>query len=186
MPHGDNSCGSERVINLVITIIIGGFNMSTKIKEIDYTESITSLLKSNNIIILPNNVNDPSADILLYPNTTFSLIKEFKANGLVANLFEINGKQIAYQDNRSIDWIAPTLFVTSSLLSQNPELVNIALNVISNYLIYIFNGIKKDPTTKLTLVHRDDMKMRYTKINYDGPVSGLSEVKDIIRKLDHE
>lgn len=160
--------------------------MSIEIQEVNYIMSITPLLESDNILILPNNVNDLNADILIYPSTTSSLIKEFKTKGLVASILGNSEKQTAYQDNRSIDWFAPTLFVTSTLLSQNPELINIALNVISNYLTDIFKGIKKDPTAKLTLVHRDDIKMRYTKINYDGPVSGLTEVKDIIKKLGNE
>ena len=39
------------------------------------------------------------------------------------------------------DWIGPTIFVSSALLSESSALVTIALGVITNYVTDLFKGI---------------------------------------------
>ncbi|WP_220124454.1 hypothetical protein, partial [Enterobacter kobei] len=39
-----------------------------------------------------------------------------------------------FWEQRSIDWLGPTLFLTGKLLSDNPDLLNILFDMISQYI----------------------------------------------------
>jgi hypothetical protein len=87
-----------------------------------------------------------------------------------------------FWEQRSIDWLGPTLFLTGKLLSDNPDLLNILFDMISQYIkertssrdktnIQIKVICKKTPTTKSL------------EIDYNGNIEGLKEIKDTINSL---
>ncbi len=80
------------------------------------------------------------------------------------------------------EWIGPILFFSSTLISQNPHLIDITIGIIGNYLSDIFFGAKSDNVAKLSIIHQED-EHKYTKIDYNGPVDGIDKVKDIVKQL---
>lgn len=119
----------------------------------------------------------------IYAGSTQSLLKLAKAHGLPIQVWGDFSADSLTRDNRSADWVAPTMFVTPLLLSQDPNGVALALNVISNYVTDLFKGLQKDPAVELTLLHADGKTKRATRVKYKGPVSGLSQVNNTILKL---
>ena len=64
---------------------------------------------------------------------------------------------------------------------QNPELVSIALNVLSNYISDYFKG-HKEPNVKLNIVVQKS-EIEYTNFMYEGPKDGLKEIEKVIKSL---
>jgi hypothetical protein len=88
------------------------------------------------------------------------------------------------QDNRGLDWIAPTFLVSGLLLTQNPTLITIALGVIANYVTQLFKGLKDDPEVKLNIVQTAADGKQAQRVRYEGPVSGLREVEKVLSTFD--
>lgn len=86
-----------------------------------------------------------------------------------------------YVQNHSFDWIAPTLFVSAALISENPSAVSIALNVIGNYATDFFKGMSGEKMVKMDIVVEKSKGKSCKKISYEGSPSGLKDIADIIR-----
>lgn len=85
-------------------------------------------------------------------------------------------------EQRSADWFGPVLCVTTIALSNNPLLISIATNVIANYLTDIFKG-KSTPNVRLKILLKESGAEKFTEIQYEGSVSGLSEVTDAVADM---
>ena len=88
-----------------------------------------------------------------------------------------------YIHNNSFDWLAPTLFVSFGIVSQNPHLISLALSVIANYLTDFFCGLGGEKKIKLDIVVEKNNSHHCKKISYEGSVEGLVELSDITKAL---
>jgi hypothetical protein len=80
------------------------------------------------------------------------------------------------------DWIGPTVFLSSALLSETPALVNIALGVVANYVTDLFRGIPGKHTARLhVVVEQSDGKC--VQLTYNGPATGIGEILDAVGDL---
>ena len=78
--------------------------------------------------------------------------------------------------------MAPILFVSAALFSQNPDLVSLALNVIGNYATEFFRGERGEHEVRLDVVVEKKRNETYKKISYRGPVAGLNQIVKAIRE----
>jgi len=93
--------------------------------------------------------------------------------------------EFAITQGIGVDLVLPTLFVAGAFINQNPHLISIALNVISDYLIDFFKSVYKREPTESDTVRMKIVKSRgktYKKISYEGPVSGLDKFAEIVRE----
>jgi len=86
-----------------------------------------------------------------------------------------------YIQNNAFEWIAPTLFVSATLVSQNPVAISVALNVLGNYATDFFRGLSGKKTVKIEIVVEQAKAKSCKKISYEGPSDGLKDLADIIR-----
>ena len=86
----------------------------------------------------------------------------------------------AYVVNHSMEWVPPTLFLTATLVSQHPDYVAIALELIADYLTTTFPRIGRKKDIKLEIVVEKDEKGTSRKISYEGPPEGLKELAKIV------
>jgi hypothetical protein len=77
------------------------------------------------------------------------------------------------------DWIGPTVFFSSALLSETPALVSIALGVIANYVTDLFKGIPGKHTARLHVVI-EQHDGRCVKLTYNGPATEIGEILDAV------
>jgi len=73
--------------------------------------------------------------------------------------------------------------VGALLLSQNPHLLSLALNVIANYATDFFKGLPGRNKVVLDVVVEDKTQKRSKKIHYDGAIDGLKEINEIAGKV---
>jgi hypothetical protein len=95
-------------------------------------------------------------------------------------------KKPAYVQNNAFEWLAPTLFVSSALISSNPNLIAIALGVIANYATDFFKGFTGKPEVKIEIVVEKTKTRTCKKISYQGTPEGLANLSDVIKGASNE
>jgi hypothetical protein len=90
-----------------------------------------------------------------------------------------------YVKNKWHEWVAPILFVSASLYSQNPTLVSVALNILGNYATDFFKGSHGVHEVRLNIVVGKKNKT-YKRIAYQGPIEGLKDLPEVIREVADE
>ncbi len=136
------------------------------------------------IAFLPRNfASVNSADEFLYDELVPTFRKLFRTNGI--NETELNPTmQLRTIHEKDGSWILPTFFMSSMLLSNHPDAVTLALNIIGNYLSNFLHGTKsKDKQVTLDLLIENDPVRSFKKISYTGSIDGLSEVSKIVKEL---
>ena len=85
--------------------------------------------------------------------------------------------------SRSQVWIGPTLLVSSLLLTQSPSAVSLALNIIANYVVQLFAGLKHSPDVSLSIVQTSADGRTARELKYSGPAVGLPDVAEVLSEF---
>jgi hypothetical protein len=128
-------------------------------------------------VLLPHSRREDGT--LVFAQSSKTIIKELRDAGLPASFVEGKVKP-EYRDERGIEWLGPTLWISAILLSSNPQIISVALNVISAYLYDVFKGRESENTAKLTVFVEKTKSKTSKRISYKGPVSGLDDLKRAI------
>lgn len=137
--------------------------------------------------LLPENLETAqAADGLLYSEITPTLRKLLRKNGVEESSL---GSSLPTKTvhRRSADWVLPTLFVGNLVLSSNPHMISLALNVIGNY-VSTFLQAKSGTEACVSLdviIERDSFRSS-TKVSYRGEASGLSQIAEIVESVKDE
>ena len=138
------------------------------------------------LALLPRNFETAkSKDELVHENTVPTIRKLWRQNNIVETRLEKEGERIPCIHEKTSEWIVPTIFITSALLSQNPHLVSLALGVISNFLADWFRGIPGGKKVKLNIVIEPRIG-GFKHIQYEGNVDGLKDLPKIIHEVNNE
>jgi hypothetical protein len=135
--------------------------------------------------ILPANFDskDVSAEAL-FPSEAATLKALFRNNNIPIVELLPPSERRRYIQNNSADWLAPALFISAALVIENPTMVSIALNVLSNYLSDFFKGMPgKAKTVKLRIIVEKTSDGSCSKVSYEGDLSGLDGVAQIVQKI---
>lgn len=131
------------------------------------------------ICVLPDNysvTNNPEE--FVYSSSLGTLQKLAKQKNLPLTVI---GKDGDYDlvENRGVEWFAPVLYIYSGFYSQNPDAVLDILEMLSNYLIYLFK-LRSSTNVNFKVLARDEGTKITREIKYKGPVEGLKEFNKII------
>jgi hypothetical protein len=120
-------------------------------------------------------------------------LKQLSEAATVRALFRSAGVQLedlfpaghgpSYIKNNAAEWIAPAIFIGAGILSEHPNTVSVALNVLSNYLTDLFRGKPASPTIKATFVVEEDGSSTYKRVDYEGSIEGLRDFGEVVRKV---
>ena len=137
------------------------------------------------IAILPLNFDTAKNRADLQQLSEAATVKTlFRTNNIPLDDLLSSSERVPYKQNKSFEgWLAPTLFISSSLLIDNQAIVSVALNVLSNYLTDFFKGMTGRKTVKLDIVVENNGDASCKKISYEGDIEGLKSLADVLRKL---
>jgi hypothetical protein len=124
-----------------------------------------------------------SKDELVYEDSTLTIRKLWRKAAIEETRIEKEGEKIPYEQRKSLELALPTVFVSFSLISQDPTLISIALNVISNYATDFFKGIAGEKKITIDLVVEQNEKKKSKRIHYEGDINGLNKLSQIIKEL---
>ncbi|MGN5220705.1 hypothetical protein [Aeromonas veronii] len=133
-------------------------------------------LDSNGIVILPCNYLD--TDNYEYHSTAISF---YKYASQKINIEYFTEPEILI-DQCSGDWFGPSLLITSTAVTQNPELISITCGVISSYITDFFkeNG---SGNIKFKLIYKEVDDIKITEFSYEGSLDGLPYLENSINKI---
>lgn len=90
-------------------------------------------------------------------------------------------KRPPYVKNKSNDWVSPILFVSATVWNNNPEVVSVALNIVSSYIYDTFKGVIGSRTAKISVVV-EDPNGNSTRIDYEGPSEAVKDLAKLVRE----
>jgi hypothetical protein len=142
----------------------------------------------------------PDAFALLPANleiaTTASEVRQRSESATVRTLFRQGGVPIEdvydkanrppYIQNNDISWIAPTIFVAAGALSANPNLISVALGVLSNYLTDLFKGRTGEPVVRATIIVEQTRSKTCKRVEYEGSVAGLQALAAVVASTQND
>lgn len=139
------------------------------------------------IALLPINFDSAQARTdFLQPSEAATVRTLFRNNNLpIEELLPVS-EHAPYIQNNSFEWIAPTLFISSALMTQNQVAVEVALHVLASYIKDFFKGITGTKTVKLTIVVEKKGDRSCKKIDYEGDVAGMDTLPEIIKHIANE
>ena len=136
------------------------------------------------ILLLPKNYESED-EYYLYDNTLFTINKILNQSGV--NSSYLDDKPIQLLEQRSVEWFLPTLYISYSLYIENKELYEVALELIKEYILKSLPFTRREESSVKLKVIVEKSKNKITKrIEYNGPVEGLSNIKDSIEKICNE
>jgi len=150
-------------------------NLIDKLKEleIDIPESLTFLPEN---ILEVNNQSE-----FIFADSTTDFKKSYRLNELQST--ELNSDSSIYRSRKSADFYGPAIFISLSMLSENQHLIEIAINVASEYCKDIFKGTLGKKKVKLDIYVETHKKKTVKKISYEGDSEGIKDLTDIIKSL---
>lgn len=120
---------------------------------------------------------------LVHEDAVLTIRKLWRQAGITETKLEKEGEKFPYEQRKSFEWVTPIIFVSASLLSQNPDLVSVALNVISTYLTDYFKGIVGDKTVKFDIIIEQNKQNKSERIHYEGSLEGLDGLTQVIKEI---
>jgi hypothetical protein len=137
---------------------------------------------NSNLIFLPENLNEiQDSSKFIYPETTTDIRKIFKKENIIIDY--LTSDKPILRSRKSADWFGPTIFIGFSILSQNSNLINISLNLLSSYLYDFFNQSISKKKVKFHVVIENKKNKEFRTISYEGPVDGIKELAGVIKEF---
>jgi hypothetical protein len=139
------------------------------------------------LALLPLNFDTAAtAADFLYDSPAATIRTLFRINQIPLQDILPPGTQRRHLSYKNADWVGQTLFIGSALLSDNGNLLSLALGVLSNYLTDFFKGMGKAPAIKMDLVIEKTHDRTYKRLKYEGTPEGLASLPEIIMALANE
>ncbi len=146
--------------------------------------SALGLALASELVILPRHFESAtSAEELVHEADAATVRKLLLQAGLHAQQLEPPEVRLPSIVEKSSDWIGPTLFVGSMLVSQNPYAIQVALGVLDSYVADLLKGRLFEGKTKLTFVVEKSKAKTCRLMIYEGPPSGLKDLEPLVRQL---
>lgn len=133
------------------------------------------------LTLLPQNfdcANKPSD--FLYASEAATLKKLFRMNSIECNDLSAGQPDSRIIVQKSIDWVAPLMFLSISMVSENSNAVSLALSVIGNYLTDFFKGVSGTRKVKLSFVIDKSVDRNYKRVDFEGSIKDLKEIETTI------
>lgn len=134
------------------------------------------------ICFLPENLYETEdSKEFIYSESTTDLNKILKKENKKIN-YLTNDKPLL-RSRKSADWFGPTILFGITVISQNSQLVDITISLLSSYLYDFFKGTGGTKKVKFDIVIGSKNKKSYKRISYEGSVEGVKELNEVIKKL---
>lgn len=156
--------------------------MDSTISEVTVDSNFLANNNLSSIIFLPENIETTlDAKDFIFPGELATLKKVFHNNLINYEVLGGHGDNLRVRKNADI--IIPSMLFGLTLINDNPTIVSLALNVISNYLTDLFKGKLGQKTVSVEFYVELEEAGKLKKIGYKGDVNGLKELEPIIKSL---
>lgn len=158
--------------------------MNYKIEEYAIEDNLKRLDLEipNQLSFLPENINSAEKkEDFIFTESMIEVNKYFKANNLELDVF--GGDSELYRSRKNADLYLPAIFISLSVITENPHLISVSLNILSNYIYDSFKGTIGKKTAHVEFHIETKEKGKVKKIDYKGDAEGLKDLEKIIKAL---
>lgn len=142
------------------------------------------LIPPTGLAILPENLTGAAtASEFQFADGTATVRALFRGDGIDHQLLTVTGERPEHLVLKNASWYGPTLFIAAALVTENPQLVSMALSVIANYLTDFFKGTGRAATAKLQVVVEKGPNGTCKRLSYEGDISGIPELRDAVQAM---
>lgn len=120
-------------------------------------------------------------DDFIFTESIIELNKYFKANDLKLDVF--GGDTELYRSRKNADIYLPAIFFSFSVISENPNLISVSLNILSSYIYDALKGTIGKKTAHVEFHIESKEKGKVKKIHYKGDVEGLKGLEKVIKAM---
>lgn len=154
---------------------IDDLNLNCKLEELN-------LSLPPKICFFPENLEAVSGkEKFVFTESMVDLNKIFRQNNVILEI--LGGDTELYRSRKSADIYLPALFFSIPLILENPNLVSVSLNILSNYVYDRLKGDVGRNTTHIELYVETKEKGIVRKISYKGDVAGIKDLEKVIKAL---
>lgn len=100
--------------------------------------------------------------------------------GLSSSPIRVGTARVPVVINRSVEWVAPVLFVSSAMMTNDPNAVSLALGVLSNYLTDLFRGVSGERAVRVEIIVERSKDKEFRKIEYVGDIEGMKGLDKVV------
>lgn len=152
--------------------------------DISQQAAALGLADPERVAFLPRNFETATTrDHLMREESEATVRKLWRQAGIEVESIDPDDLDVPVVHERDLTWIGPTIVFGIAYLSENPNLVSVALGVIANYLTDIFKGVSPKPNVKLKVVVKTTKTTTTRQLDYEGDPSGLTQLADAVKEL---
>lgn len=158
--------------------------MNYKIEESNLIDKFKELNINvpKSLTFIPENISEvKDKSDFIFADSTTDFKKIFRLNDLQSK--ELNSDSSVYRSRKSAEFYGPAIFISLSMLSENPHLIAIAINVTSDYCKDFFKGSLGKKKVKLDIYVETSKKKTVKKISYEGDSDGIKDLTNVIKSL---
>ncbi|HBS87724.1 MAG TPA: hypothetical protein DEA97_14270 [Bacteroidales bacterium] len=157
--------------------------MSTnyKVEDYNYKErlEVLNLVFPEDLSFFPENFETANTkDDFVFTESIVDLNKLFRQEKISANIFGEDTE--LYRCRKDADIYLPTIFFSLSILLENPHIISVSLNILSNYVYDRLKGGTEKKNTRIEFLIEKE-KGKITKISYEGDIEGLKGLEKVIK-----
>jgi hypothetical protein len=120
---------------------------------------------------------------LVYDPHVSTLRKLWREAGLQETGIELGHDRFPRAFERSADWIGPTVFIASLLVTQNPYAVQIALGIVQEFASDLLRRRPRSATVKLEVIVETKQGRQTKRVRYEGDVTGLTKLVEVVDRV---
>lgn len=136
----------------------------------------------NKLYFIPENFEEENnSENFIYSETTSEIRKLFLNEN--QRIVYLTNDKPSLRMRKNSDWFGPAILITSSILSENPRIIDVSLSLISSYLYDLFKGKPEDKKVQFDIIIGCKGKKGYKKISYKGNVEGITALTEVIYSL---
>lgn len=159
--------------------------MDYKVEEVDITTKLTNLglTLPDSLAFFPENFENANvADDFIFTDSMLDLNKIFKQEKNIS-INALGNDTEKYRSRKNADVYLPAMFFALSVITENPAIVSISLNVLSSYVYDFFKGTLGQKTAHIDLYIETKEKGKVKKISYKGSADGLKDLEKVIKAM---
>lgn len=154
---------------------IEDINLQAKLKELN-------LKLSSILTFFPENIEEvKQKENFVFTDSMLDLNKIFRQENL--DIAVLGTDTELYRTRKDADIYLPAIFFSLSLVTENPSIVSISLNVLSNYIYDLCKGSFDKKTAKVDFYIETEEEGKVKRISYSGDSEGLKDLPEIIKAM---
>lgn len=158
--------------------------MNYTIDELDISNKLEELSLSlpSTMSFFPENLETvETKEKFIFTESMVDLNKVFRQSNITLEVF--GGDTELYRSRKNADIYLPAVFLSLSLISENPILVSVSLNILSNYVYDRLKGSFGKKTAHVEFYIETKEKGKIKKVCYKGEASGIKDLEKVIKAL---